>query len=114
MDLLKMKYLFIFVSLVALTQLIFSQSNTLVLKIRFQLIMKYLFQGYMMKNFLNKSNYNIVIISSFFVSLILVHIFYLAFINPLSFEYMSYAKLNNIAPERHFSVILKDPEQKYV
>ena len=25
---------------------------------------------------------------------------------------MSYAKLNNIAPERHFSVILKDPEQK--
>tara|TARA_B100000214_G_scaffold251249_1_gene184694 strand:+ start:527 stop:1183 length:657 start_codon:yes stop_codon:yes gene_type:complete len=65
-----------------------------------------------MKNFLNKSNYNIVIISSFFVSLILVHIFYLAFINPLSFEYMSYAKLNNIAPERHFSVILKDPEQK--
>ena len=65
-----------------------------------------------MKNFLNKSNYNIVIVSSFFVSLILVHIFYLAFINPLSFEYMSYAKLNNIAPERHFSVILKDPEQK--
>ena len=65
-----------------------------------------------MKNFLNKSNYNIVIISSFFVSLILVHIFSLAFINPLSFEYMSYAKLNNIAPERHFSVILKDPEQK--
>lgn len=34
MDLLKMKYLFIFVSLVALTQLIFSQSNTLVLKNR--------------------------------------------------------------------------------
>ena len=34
MDLLKIKYLFIFVSLVALTQLIFSQSNNLVLKSR--------------------------------------------------------------------------------
>tara|TARA_B100000965_G_scaffold390080_1_gene396504 strand:- start:3191 stop:3847 length:657 start_codon:yes stop_codon:yes gene_type:complete len=65
-----------------------------------------------MKKYMNKSNYSIFIISSFFISLILVHIFYLALINPLAFEYMSYAKINNTSPERHFSVILKDPEQK--
>lgn len=65
-----------------------------------------------MKKYINKSNYSIFIISTFFISLILIHMFYLAVINPLAFEYMSYAKINNTSPERHFSVILKDPEQK--
>ena len=65
-----------------------------------------------MKKYLNKSNYSIFIFLSFFVSLIIVHIFYLAVINPLAFEYMAVAQASNISPERHFSVILKDPEQK--
>ena len=55
---------------------------------------------------------SIFIFLSFFVSLIIVHIFYLAVINPLAFEYMAVAQASNISPERHFSVILKDPEQK--
>ena len=59
-----------------------------------------------------KSNYSIFIFLSFFLSLVIVHIFYLAVINPLAFEYMAIAQSNNISPERHFSVILKDPEQK--
>ena len=59
-----------------------------------------------------KSNYSIFIFLSFFLSLVIVHIFYLAVINPLSFEYMAIAQSNNTSPERHFSVILKDPEQK--
>ena len=65
-----------------------------------------------MQKYLNKSNYSLFIFLSFFMSLIIVHIFYLAVINPLAFEYMAYAQLNNLSPERHFSVILKDPEQK--
>jgi len=65
-----------------------------------------------MKKYLNKSNYSIFIFLSFFVSLIIVHIFYLVVINPLAFEYMAVAQASNISPERHFSVILKDPEQK--
>ena len=65
-----------------------------------------------MKKYLNKSNYSIFIFLSFFVSLIIVHIFYLSVINPLAFEYMALAQASNISPERHFSVILKDPEQK--
>ena len=59
-----------------------------------------------------KSNYSIFIFLSFFLSLVIVHIFYLAVINPLAFEYMAIAQSNNTSPERHFSVILKDPEQK--
>ena len=59
-----------------------------------------------------KSNYSIFIFLSFFLSLVIVHIFYLAVINPLAFEYMAIAESNNTSPERHFSVILKDPEQK--
>ena len=59
-----------------------------------------------------KSNYSIFIFLSFFLSLVIVHIFYLSVINPLAFEYMAIAQSNNISPERHFSVILKDPEQK--
>jgi len=65
-----------------------------------------------MKKYLNKSNYSMFIFLSFFISLIIVHIFYLAVINPLAFEYMALAKESNTSPERHFSVILKDPEQK--
>ena len=59
-----------------------------------------------------KSNYSVFIFLSFFLSLVIVHIFYLAVINPLAFEYMAIAQSNNTSPERHFSVILKDPEQK--
>ena len=59
-----------------------------------------------------KSNYSFFIFLAFFLSLVIVHIFYLAVINPLAFEYMAIAQSNNISPERHFSVILKDPEQK--
>lgn len=65
-----------------------------------------------MKKYLNKSYYSIFIFLSFFLSLIIVHIFYLALINPMAFEYMAVAQTNNTSPERHFSVILKDPEQK--
>ena len=65
-----------------------------------------------MKNFINKNNTTLFLVISFFISIFIIQIFYLAIINPLAFEYMSYAKLNNASPERHFSVILKDPEQK--
>ena len=65
-----------------------------------------------MKKYFNKSYYSIFIFLSFFLSLIIVHIFYLALINPMAFEFMAIAQANNISPERHFSVILKDPEQK--
>ena len=65
-----------------------------------------------MKNFINKNNTILFLVISFFISIFIIQIFYLAIINPLAFEYMSYAKLNNASPERHFSVILKDPEQK--
>ncbi|MDA8933760.1 MotA/TolQ/ExbB proton channel family protein [Gammaproteobacteria bacterium] len=65
-----------------------------------------------MKNFINKNNTTLFLVISFFISIFIIQIFYLAVINPLAFEYMSYAKLNNASPERHFSVILKDPEQK--
>ena len=65
-----------------------------------------------MSNIINKKNTTIFLIISLFISIFIIQIFYLALINPLSFEYMSYAQSNNISPPRHFSVVLKDPEQK--
>jgi hypothetical protein len=65
-----------------------------------------------MKNFINKKNATLFLVISFFISLVTIQVFYLAVINPLAFEYMSLAQLNNASPERHFSVVLKDPEQK--
>ena len=46
------------------------------------------------------------------MSVFVIQVFYLAIINPISFELMSIASLNNESPPRHFSVVLKDPEQK--
>ena len=65
-----------------------------------------------MNQFINKQNTTLFLIISFFVSILIIQVFYLALINPLAFEYMSYAQQNNISPPRHFSVVLKDPEQK--
>ena len=65
-----------------------------------------------MKKYFTKTNYTIFIFLSFFLSLIIVHIFYLSVINPMAFDFMAAAELSNTSPERHFSVILKDPEQK--
>ena len=65
-----------------------------------------------MNKLINKKYVSFFLIISFFISVFLIQVFYLALINPLSFEYMSYAELNNISPPRHFSVVLKDPEQK--
>lgn len=65
-----------------------------------------------MSNIINKKNTTIFLIISLFISIFIIQIFYLALINPLSFEYMSYAQSNNVSPPRHFSVVLKDPEQK--
>jgi len=65
-----------------------------------------------MNQFINKQNTTLFLIISFFVSILIIQVFYLALINPLAFDYMSYAQQNNISPPRHFSVVFKDPEQK--
>lgn len=65
-----------------------------------------------MKNYLKKQNLTTYLILSFFISVFVVQIFYLSVINPISFELMSIANINNESPPRHFSVVLKDPEQK--
>ena len=65
-----------------------------------------------MINYFKKQNLTTYLILSFFMSVFVIQIFYLAIINPISFELMSIASLNNESPPRHFSVVLKDPEQK--
>ncbi|MDB3952228.1 MotA/TolQ/ExbB proton channel family protein [Gammaproteobacteria bacterium] len=65
-----------------------------------------------MNKFINKKHTTIFLIISFLVSVVFIQLLYLALINPLSFEYMTFAYQNNEAPPRHFSVVLKDPEQK--
>jgi len=65
-----------------------------------------------MINYFKKQNLTTYLILSFFVSVFVIQVFYLAIINPISFELMSVASLNNESPPRHFSVVLKDPEQK--
>lgn len=65
-----------------------------------------------MINYFKKQNLTTYLILSFFVSVFVIQVFYLAIINPISFELMSIASLNNESPPRHFSVVLKDPEQK--
>lgn len=65
-----------------------------------------------MINYFKKQNLTTYLILSFFASVLVIQVFYLAVINPISFELMSMATLNNESPPRHFSVVLKDPEQK--
>lgn len=65
-----------------------------------------------MINYFKKQNLTAYLILSFFTSVFLIQVFYLAIVNPISFELMSIATLNNESPSRHFSVVLKDPEQK--
>lgn len=65
-----------------------------------------------MINYFKKQNLTTYLILSFFMSVFVIQVFYLAIINPISFELMSIASLNNESPPRHFSVVLKDPEQK--
>lgn len=65
-----------------------------------------------MNKFLNTNNTTLILVSSFLISVVFIQLIYLSIINPISFEYMSFALQNNEAPPRHFSVVLKDPEQK--
>lgn len=65
-----------------------------------------------MYKFINKNNTTLILLSSFLISVVFIQLIYLSIINPISFEYMSLALQNNEAPPRHFSVVLKDPEQK--
>lgn len=65
-----------------------------------------------MYKFLNKNNTTLILLTSFLISVVFIQLIYLSIINPISFEYMSLALQNNEAPPRHFSVVLKDPEQK--
>ena len=65
-----------------------------------------------MKKYLLKISYNNFLFFSFILSVALVHILYLAAINPISFEILAYARENNLSPPRHFSIILKDLEQE--
>jgi len=65
-----------------------------------------------MYKFINKNNTTLILLTSFLISVVFIQVIYLSIINPISFEYMSLALQNNEAPPRHFSVVLKDPEQK--
>lgn len=65
-----------------------------------------------MKNLINKKNYSIFLITSLLFSIAFIHIVYLSIIHPLSFEILAFAQENNLPPPRHFSVVLKDPEQE--
>jgi len=65
-----------------------------------------------MKKYILNISYNNFLFFSFILSIVVIHIFYLSLINPISFEILAYAKENNLAPPRHYSIILKDLEQE--
>ena len=52
-----------------------------------------------MKKFILNISYNNFLFFSFILSIVLIHIFYLSLINPISFEILAYAKENNLAPQ---------------
>jgi len=66
----------------------------------------------MIDKIISEKNYSVFLIISLFFSIALVHVFYLAVINPISFEILAFAQDNNLPPPRHFAVVLKDPEQE--